>query len=730
MHSETKHPPFTAESTTRLSEILNSARKDVSFPAPSNQIAPKSYPELYSKVFYRLNQLTRDKALLEESLRSEMMTSEEQKAYIEVLKQALEARMEDLGIKDSLNLETFEALSTLKSDSDFSKREVLKLRQDLKNSQEMVVKLRGTVDELMRQAEGLKKERGSAVKEREKAIRAVEEAEFTLRSLEDEKNALLDYVEETGLQELKIQLSALQEEREELLQTSAETEAKNTELEDIVAHQETDIEDLRRTLEDLMHQTSRLPEVEGQLEQTNAQCMELRQQHDGEKTLRTVTELALEGLRSQVKEQSEHIKHLAGETKRLEQAEIQSQASIEAASLKLEETLEAYKALQQQSEEQGRELAEVKKSYADVETSRSDNEAQLVLALDQLADKNKQLDALQKSIEGFREALSAEKKESSSLFDEILKSRTKIKDLTERLNHKVQEVEQLTSRCDEAKEQLMNSQLTASQSAEQTIKAYNERLASVTSAHSSLLQENFSLRREIAEMKGKVAEAEDLGNTVEELNETLKVMAGDKVRLIERLSELEEVGHFTKECNQLVKLLHERPLPPKTAALLGRWRSRSIRGQEYIEWMRLLSDEVVESEDTLRHCKESVESLKSELNQVNGRSSERERILKQELKAVEKERDFLASTKEGYYKRLESANSEVACLKTQLNALKMELDSLLTLRPRASDDTGRHQVMALEEKVRRCQTSRGNMERTSGGERQGGSDEAGSINWR
>mmetsp|Transcript_16028 Transcript_16028/g.29363 ORF Transcript_16028/g.29363 Transcript_16028/m.29363 type:complete len:808 (+) Transcript_16028:886-3309(+) len=711
MQADTKRIPFTAESTTKLSEILSSARREEHFPAPSSQIPAKNYPELYQKVFYRLSQVAKDKALLEVSLRSEMTTSEEQKAYIEVLKQALEARMEDLGIRDSLKYDHFEALSTLKNDSDYSKREVMKLRYDLKNSQDVCAKLRATIDGLFREAEDLKRERIQAVKERDRALKAADDAEYALKTLEDEKNALLDYVEETNLQELKGQLMALQEEREELMQTSAEIESKNNELEDIIAKQESELEELRNAYEEIQRDHARLSDVESELEAARTQIDIQQQTSEAEKEQLSVNEVALEGLRSQVKEQSEYIKHLTAEVKRLEEIEAKDEASIESLSKKLEEATSTNKTLYQANKQKDTELAEASKACEGYETSRSDTESQLKLALSQLGEKKEQVEALQKSVDNFREALSSEKKESSALFDEVLESRKKLKELADKLNIKTEEFFLLEKRLEEAKGELARTLQAASTASEQSIKSYNERLATVTSAHSTLLQENFALRREIADMKGKVAESESLANTVEDLNETLKKIANDKVKLAERVQELDEVSHFVKESNQLVKLLADRPLPQKTAMLLERWKSRSIRGQEYIEWMRLLSEEVLESEESLRHLKDTAEGLRSELNLSNLRSSERERILKQELKTVEKERDYLASTKEGYSKRLESANSEVASLKTQLNALRMELDSLLVSKPKSPLEYDRLSYLALEEKVKRLQSSKSDLER-------------------
>jgi hypothetical protein len=50
-----------------------------------------------------MNEVQKDKTNLEESLRAETLANEEQRNYIEILKQALEAKIEDLGFSDILS---------------------------------------------------------------------------------------------------------------------------------------------------------------------------------------------------------------------------------------------------------------------------------------------------------------------------------------------------------------------------------------------------------------------------------------------------------------------------------------------------------------------------------------------------------------------------------------------------------------------------------------------------
>lgn len=78
-----------------------------------------------------VEELTKQKMTLEDSLRGEVLISEEQRNYIEILKEALEAKIEDLGLKEILSKEkgsnelcdVFAQFAAMKKELDYKKKE-------------------------------------------------------------------------------------------------------------------------------------------------------------------------------------------------------------------------------------------------------------------------------------------------------------------------------------------------------------------------------------------------------------------------------------------------------------------------------------------------------------------------------------------------------------------------------------------------------------------------------
>ena len=129
----------------------------------------------------------KEKQDLEESLRLEVLNSEKQRAYIETLKQALEVKMEGLGLRAPV--EAFAQLSQRHENVDQTRREVERFKGVVKD-QEAVIRLREsdlfeakkTVNILKTDLDQLK--------------RSLQQAQDDVRKLEIEKNTLLEYVQE------------------------------------------------------------------------------------------------------------------------------------------------------------------------------------------------------------------------------------------------------------------------------------------------------------------------------------------------------------------------------------------------------------------------------------------------------------------------------------------------------------------------------------------------------
>ena len=77
--------------------------------------------DLSNENFKQVRLLKRENEELQRSLSAEILNNESQRAYVEILKQALEAKMDDLGIKHK-DLDAFAQLTFAKEESDQARR--------------------------------------------------------------------------------------------------------------------------------------------------------------------------------------------------------------------------------------------------------------------------------------------------------------------------------------------------------------------------------------------------------------------------------------------------------------------------------------------------------------------------------------------------------------------------------------------------------------------------------
>lgn len=100
----------------------------------------------------QMEQLSKEKANLEESLRSEMLASEEQRNYINILKEAIETKIEDLGLAELLArikgrdkrdiCDIFSELTAMKKDIDEKRKEVAQNKGDVEEMRTLIVDLK------------------------------------------------------------------------------------------------------------------------------------------------------------------------------------------------------------------------------------------------------------------------------------------------------------------------------------------------------------------------------------------------------------------------------------------------------------------------------------------------------------------------------------------------------------------------------------------------------------
>ena len=160
----------------------------------------EKYSGDYGLLLENYNELLKDKNDLEESLRAEMLNSEEQNTYIELLKEIIESRNIDFDGM-SLDFRTLTGVNNSKININDSKREQIKLRHSMIEYEAQIKKLNIILKEKEFEIENLINERHDLDSHLQQAAETLQIAEEEVAKLEDEKNSMLDYINQHNLKE-------------------------------------------------------------------------------------------------------------------------------------------------------------------------------------------------------------------------------------------------------------------------------------------------------------------------------------------------------------------------------------------------------------------------------------------------------------------------------------------------------------------------------------------------
>jgi len=173
---------------------------------PKKDASPeKALPDM--PLVSKITELQKEKQQVEESLRAEILNNEEQRNYIQILKEALEARIEDLGFSEIFNKarelrpnvqipDLFAEMANLKKSADFHRKELVKFESASNQLQTEVDEYKKRISDLEQENSELNKKMQNSEEDVHNAIKALEESRDQVEKLEQEKNQLLDYVEE------------------------------------------------------------------------------------------------------------------------------------------------------------------------------------------------------------------------------------------------------------------------------------------------------------------------------------------------------------------------------------------------------------------------------------------------------------------------------------------------------------------------------------------------------
>lgn len=183
------------------SEIMNLRQKIAKLEKQVRLIPEKAVwrdegnlPDELKDLTEKLESCEKDKQELEESLRNEMRICEEQKIYIEIIKQAIEANMESLGLQ-GMPLDEYVNMVHIKLVHDGTRKSLNKAKNQLQENEYEIVALREAIHLKDNQYAEQKNKLISLLRAQKEQAENVRLYKEEIQKLEEEKSRLLDYIQ-------------------------------------------------------------------------------------------------------------------------------------------------------------------------------------------------------------------------------------------------------------------------------------------------------------------------------------------------------------------------------------------------------------------------------------------------------------------------------------------------------------------------------------------------------
>jgi chromosome segregation ATPase len=694
---------------------------------PESGVANGRTSEQNAGLYYKLQETIKDKATLEESLRAEMLQSEEQRSYIEVLKQALEAKMEDLGIP-SMSHDAFTHFLNSTSEIEGSRKETGRLQSALMDSE---AQLKRVSEKLARKIEDdafLGQENERLKTENLKVSQEIEMQNDELVRILAEKDALLDYVDEHDREttELKKELELLRRDHKALLEGHSSMQGQ---LEDMRTHLneterkietsrtqneklEGEIEETSKALNDteteLVVCRSRLEEQAGMIETLREQALRLQAQLKTTDAQYSLSQRTLQETEFRLTSTSKQLADRALQLQHEKEQKLDLQDALQTAQQHLQSYQERVYTLEDDLASSVGELQSSRGLYEETvkaSTDRLEREKSQVSDLVQrLADKDRQASELQGAVTEYTEAkqdlegkLDYARQEIGSLSSRCLdkdqelgRAQLRYADVVDRLKATQEQLEQTQGRL-----QGLEAQFRSSQSALR--QAEDEKLMQLGRINE--LKRLLDASREVNEEQGRRLEScsEENSATRRSLNDREQEAAGladYSQRLQEQVGELEvsERG-LQQQVNRAEAELHktraqhedlEAAVSQGLTALIGKsrsqyakelvrkWEGRPQGSEGLLEWLR--SSQSICSSSILQ-----AEQLETELqmafDRVNTVNSHLEELQTTERMQRERERELRSQIDTLIYQKDHSETGRSA-LEREVSALTQEVQQL------------------------------------------------------
>jgi hypothetical protein len=341
---------------------------DMVFPAPE-KVPNELMRDAYHKIYYSFKELREDREDIMNTLREETLKNEEQRNYIEILKQTLESNLVKSGLQPFLDKHrnmNNTGNKFYKSTSDFVV-DIVQLKQDAENYRKELLNSQYNIEDLNRQIEilqttnnemNMKKEK---IKESlENGIRELEEAKEKVQTLELEK----DYLAE--------ELNELREYNDRILKDYENTLDRNSII-------EKELEILRNQISDQRLLENKLVEYKSNFEKMSEELENLfNEKETAEEKCNKFSEENQELLDNynHIKEENENLKNLIKEKEEkiseLEECNEKLLKKNEELSSNLNDSLKILSETERSLENNTSEFEKLKKDYSNLKLSNEE----------------------------------------------------------------------------------------------------------------------------------------------------------------------------------------------------------------------------------------------------------------------------------------------------------------------------------------------------------------------
>jgi chromosome segregation ATPase len=393
-----------------LSTERNYLSKVEDFPDNIDKLSADKIRDIYNRLYSYSQELQQEKEMILDSLRAETLTNDEQRNYIEMLRQTIEsaiikhgmsaflqsARNSHSGLlsKDSSNVDLVIDIAKIKAEGD-------KYRKELVMAQVLIGELKGEIEYLKKTNEDMTIKKEKIKENLESGIRELENAKSRVTNLETEKEDIIQ-----NFDDLKKDHSKLLEE----LYNSGET----------VGKLECHTEDLNRKISELNAQLENKHAIENKLNEYKKSFEKLYQ--DFEKTTKDKSKVDLE------------INELKEEFKKLQLENIRCRSAIE-------EKENDLRNLMKESENLNRHNKKIERMYDEATEFLKEREKEIRKLEDQLTQTERNLSNAKLSVEELSKDFEDHKKGAERKYDSYEKNIRELNSIIKELKNNVSTLE-------------------------------------------------------------------------------------------------------------------------------------------------------------------------------------------------------------------------------------------------------------------------------------------------